>query len=69
MTFHRIASEAGISVKIKLLQSSVMSLVWLSCYKRLKHEIEDAAKEEQLLKQHQRDVDTPFSSHVTLTSL
>ena len=28
---------------------SDMSLVWLSCYKKLKHEIEDAAKEEQLL--------------------
>ena len=30
-----------------------MSLVWLSCYKKLKHEMEDAAKEE-ILKQQQR---------------
>ena len=33
-----------------------MSLVWLSCYKKLKHEIEDAAKEEQLLLKQQQEV-------------
>ena len=35
---------------------SDMSLVWLSCYKKLKHEIEDAAKEEQLLLKQQQEV-------------
>ena len=33
-----------------------MSLVWLSCYKKLKHEIEDAAKEEQLLLKQRQEV-------------
>ena len=37
-----------------------MSLVWLSCYKKLKHEIEDAAKEEQLLLKQRQEV--PSSS-------
>ena len=53
----RCATTCVFTEFLVLLKGIVdMSLVWLSCYKKLKHEIEDAAKEEQLLLKQQQEV-------------